>query len=193
MYKYPLTNNNKPLQPTTIIPIAIWESQNIPTPVPEYRFSLNRKWRIDYAWPEYQIAMEIEGGIYIGGRHINPKGYIKDQEKYNNLAEIGWQLLRYQPKRINFFQIKSTIENKIRLTKESEYIMNKLTTTEKLLFESRKKDCIKLTIDDHCLYCTINDKTCDYEFCPILKSCYDMEEFIDVLEKKRKYVEKRIQ
>lgn len=95
----------------TAVEIAIWEKYNIEHPIPEYRFSLQRKWRIDYAWPDYMIALEIEGGIYIGGRHINPKGYLKDLEKYNKMCEEGWQLLRFQPKRINYIQIKNTIDN----------------------------------------------------------------------------------
>lgn len=102
---------NKYPQLQTIILPAIWEKYNIPGPIPEYQFCLERRWRIDYAWPNigYGIALEIEGGIYKGGRHISPKGFIKDMEKYNKMAEYGWILLRYEPNHIDFFQIRNTI------------------------------------------------------------------------------------
>lgn len=96
---------------TTIIYPQIWRNFKIPAPIPEYQFKIERKWKIDYAWPEMNIALEIEGGIWTKGRHITPKGYLKDLEKYNSLAEYGWLLLRYQPNKINFYQIKKTIEN----------------------------------------------------------------------------------
>lgn len=108
--------NKPPMKPATHIPIAEWQKAGFTfdtMPVCEYRFCLERKWRIDYAFPELKIAIEIEGGIYIGGRHINPKGYIKDQEKYNKMAEEGWLLLRYQPRRHNMKQIKATIQKRI--------------------------------------------------------------------------------
>lgn len=115
-YKKQTSNDMKP---ATNIPIAEWEKAGFssdsiiyPLPTPEYKFCLERKWRIDYAFPGVKVAVEIEGGIYIGGRHINPKGYIKDQEKYNKMAEMGWLLLRYQPNRHNFNQIKSTIDKR---------------------------------------------------------------------------------
>ncbi len=44
-----------------------------------------------------KIAVEFEGGIYIGGRHIRGRTYSRDCEKYN-LAQInGFIVLRYTP------------------------------------------------------------------------------------------------
>lgn len=69
-----------------------------------------RKWRIDYAWPEYKVALEIEGGVWTNGRHVRPSGYIKDMEKYNSMEMYGWLLLRYVPAGINYGQIRNAIE-----------------------------------------------------------------------------------
>ena len=49
---------------------------------------------------DYKIAIEIEGGVWAGGRHVHPTGFIKDMEKYNELSASGWLLLRTQPKKI---------------------------------------------------------------------------------------------
>lgn len=79
----------------------------MPPPKAEYKFHSTRKWRIDYAWPDIKLAIEIEGGVFkrSHGRHTNPIGFIKDMEKYNALTEMGWHLLRYIPGKIDYDQI----------------------------------------------------------------------------------------
>ena len=60
----------------------------------EFRFHPTRRWRFDYAVPSLKIAVEVDGGVWTGGRHINPAGYINDMEKLNNAAAMGWLVLR---------------------------------------------------------------------------------------------------
>jgi hypothetical protein len=93
-------------------------SLGMPLPVPEYRFgaitaggagkgvrerlrsSGLKDWRFDFAWPDQKVALEIEGGIFTGGRHIRSTGFIGDMAKYNAAAVLGWRLLRCQPKEL---------------------------------------------------------------------------------------------
>ncbi len=35
----------------------------LPKPAREYRFHRERRWRFDFAWPDYKVAVEVEGGI----------------------------------------------------------------------------------------------------------------------------------
>ena len=63
----------------------------------EYRFIHNRQWRFDMAWPKYKIACEIEGGIWVRGRHTRGKGYESDCEKYSTAAIDGWVVVRVTP------------------------------------------------------------------------------------------------
>jgi very-short-patch-repair endonuclease len=65
--------------------------------VREYRFAPPRRWRIDFACPDHQLAVEVEGGVWVTGRHVRPSGFIKDIEKYNHLTLLGWRLLRVIP------------------------------------------------------------------------------------------------
>lgn len=65
--------------------------------VKEHLFHDKRKWRFDYAIPEWRIALEVEGGVHTGGRHIRPKGFLGDMEKYNAAAVLGWRVLRCVP------------------------------------------------------------------------------------------------
>ena len=74
----------------------MWLTQHpdIPAPVSEYKFHPKRRWRLDRAWPEHKVAVEIEGGLYKGGRHQTLVGFTNDCEKYNAAAMLGWRVYR---------------------------------------------------------------------------------------------------
>lgn len=59
----------------------------------EYLFSAERKWRFDFADPNLKIALEIQGGTWVGGRHNRPKGYEEDLIKLNEAALEGWLVI----------------------------------------------------------------------------------------------------
>jgi len=67
---------------------------HLPEFVREYRFAKPRRWRFDFAWPEYMIACEVEGGIWNGGRHATGVGISGDCEKASEAAILGWRVLR---------------------------------------------------------------------------------------------------
>jgi len=87
----------------------------------EFVFAPPRRWRFDFAWPAFRIALEVEGGVFgrmltiesghetragqrveiahgtrvrAGGRHNDGRGMEKDLEKYNHAAICGWAVLR---------------------------------------------------------------------------------------------------
>lgn len=66
---------------------------------PEFYFCTERQFRIDYAIPQYKIAIEQEGGIYMKGisGHSSGTGIARDMEKNNLLVSKGWKLIRRQP------------------------------------------------------------------------------------------------
>lgn len=69
----------------------------LPEPTPEHRFDTARKWRFDFAFIAHKVALEVEGGIFTGGRHTRGKGFLNDMEKYNAAALQGWRVLRVTP------------------------------------------------------------------------------------------------
>jgi len=72
-------------------------SQNWPGMTREHVFAPPRRWRFDLAWPERRVACEIEGGVWIKGRHTRGKGYEADCEKYSTAAAYGWRVIRVTP------------------------------------------------------------------------------------------------
>lgn len=74
--------------------LAIWNAQNGGELAREYRFFPGRKWRADFAHLASKTLIEIEGGIWSGGRHISPAGFVKDCDKYNAATLAGWKVIR---------------------------------------------------------------------------------------------------
>jgi hypothetical protein len=71
----------------------------------EYKFCENRKFKFDIIVTHLhdkplpiKIAVEYEGGVFKGGRHVRPRGFVKDSEKYNLATIHGWRYFRYTPK-----------------------------------------------------------------------------------------------
>lgn len=65
--------------------------------VKEFRFHETRRWRFDYAIPDLKIAIEIDGGVWVNGRHNRPAGFLGDMEKFNAAASLGWLVLKFTP------------------------------------------------------------------------------------------------
>ena len=72
----------------------------LPEPIREHRFHDVRKWRLDYAWPAHRVALEVDGGVFVGGRHTRGSGWMKDAEKFNEVACLGWRVLRCTPRQL---------------------------------------------------------------------------------------------
>ena len=75
----------------------------------EWRFHPTRLWRFDYVlgnfvdsqhWEHDFIALEIEGGLFVRGRHSRAKGYEQDCIKYSTAAMLGWRVLRFSTQQV---------------------------------------------------------------------------------------------
>ena len=76
---------------------AALKAAGLPLPVPELRFHPTRKWRWDMAWVDQKVALEVQGGVFVRGRHANGTGIVKDMEKFSTGAALGWRLILVQP------------------------------------------------------------------------------------------------
>jgi len=77
------------------------ERAGLPPPVREYRFHPRRRWRFDFAWLDQKIALEIEGGGFVEGRHHRGAGFAADCSKYAEALILGWRVLRITPRMID--------------------------------------------------------------------------------------------
>ena len=73
------------------------EAAGLPRPVAEYRFAPPRRWRIDWAFLDAKIALEVQGGLFTGGRHVRGAALLKEHEKLNALAIAGYRVLFVTP------------------------------------------------------------------------------------------------
>lgn len=89
------------------IVLAYFAECGLPTPSTEFKFHPTRKWRFDFAWNEFysgsgytvrpMLALEVQGGIFIAGRHSRGAALVKEWEKLNAAAEMGYRIIYFQP------------------------------------------------------------------------------------------------
>lgn len=66
----------------------------------EHCFHDKRKWRFDFVctWRFYSdVAVELDGGIWINGGHSGGQDQIDDMEKLNHAAILGWKVFHFTP------------------------------------------------------------------------------------------------
>lgn len=62
--------------------------------VVEHRFAPPRRWRFDFAFPDEMLAVEVEGGTWVQGRHSRGSAFTADCIKYAEAMILGWRVLR---------------------------------------------------------------------------------------------------
>lgn len=68
----------------------------LPTPATQFMLAQSaRKFRWDFAWPDFGLLVEVNGGIWSKKRkaHSTGGGIARDYEKANEAARWGWRQL----------------------------------------------------------------------------------------------------
>lgn len=86
----------------------------LPAPVTEFRFHPTRKWRFDFAWPDRSIAVEVDGAIFVSGRHTRGIGVEKDNEKFAEALLAGWKVLRVSTNQVRDGRALAWVERLLR-------------------------------------------------------------------------------
>ena len=84
----------------TLFP-ALCKGVGLPIPIPEYKFAPPRKWRLDWAFVDAKLAIEVQGGLFVQGRHTRGAALLREYEKLNALACAGWRVLFVTPKEMS--------------------------------------------------------------------------------------------
>lgn len=77
--------------------LAAWRFgfSDLPMPTMQHKFHPRRKWRFDFSWPAQKLAVELQGGSFIGGGHNRPVQQQKDYEKQRAAVALGWRVLPF--------------------------------------------------------------------------------------------------
>jgi len=86
----------------------------LPLPARQYKFHPLRKWTLDFAWLEKRVAVEVDGGLFIRGRHSRGASQEKDHEKRNSATACGWRVFVFGPKAL--YRKKRTAQPSAALT-----------------------------------------------------------------------------
>lgn len=80
----------------------------------EYRFAPPRRFRFDFAHLPSKIAIELQGGIFSPNtRHINGAALLKEHEKLNLAASLGWRIFYISIKTVDDIAIYEQIAQAI--------------------------------------------------------------------------------
>ncbi len=69
-------------------------------PVPEQQYcikfpGMRQPYRLDFAWPSFKLAAEVQGGTWANGGHTRGAGYEHDRRRQNRLQIAGWTVLEF--------------------------------------------------------------------------------------------------
>jgi very-short-patch-repair endonuclease len=77
------------------------EAVGLPVPETEVQFHPVRLWRADYLWRHpYKLIVEVDGGLFVQGRHSRGVGAEKDMEKHAAALALGYRVLRVSPRHV---------------------------------------------------------------------------------------------
>jgi len=71
---------------------------SLPIPDRQYRVKfpgMRQPYRLDFAWPSFKLAAEVQGGTWANGGHTRGSGYEHDRRRQNRLQLAGWTVLEF--------------------------------------------------------------------------------------------------
>ena len=89
----------------------LWKLAMGPPLEREYRFDAKRRWRADFAHLQSGSLIEVEGGIWVQGRHNRAAGFNADLEKYLEAGLAGWRVFRLGPDQITMENVARLVES----------------------------------------------------------------------------------
>jgi len=80
--------------------LILWNEIGGPELERELRLHDKRRWRADFAHLPSRSLIEIEGGIWVNGRHNRAAGFNADLVKYLEASLAGWRVFRLSASQI---------------------------------------------------------------------------------------------
>jgi hypothetical protein len=114
VHRSPTAATNEPIASTVPLFSTLCIAAGLPMPIAEFRFAPPRRWRFDFAWPDQKLALECQGGLFSGGRHVRGAALLKEHEKLNAAAAFGWRVLFVTPQQMDDGEAVSIAQAAIR-------------------------------------------------------------------------------
>jgi very-short-patch-repair endonuclease len=73
---------------------SVWNRLGGPTLIKEFKFCAERDWQNDYLHEASKTIIELDGGVWTGGRHVRPQGFINDCIKLNVASLADYRVIR---------------------------------------------------------------------------------------------------
>jgi hypothetical protein len=75
---------------------AMCKSHGLPVAVHEFEFALPRRWRFDHVFDGW-LALEVQGGLFVEGRHSRGAALLCEHEKLNLAVIHGYSVMFCTP------------------------------------------------------------------------------------------------
>ena len=89
---------------------VLMKVHGLPEPLREFKFAFPRRYRFDFFFLNQNLAVEVEGATWTGGRHTRGAGFEADCKKYNLAALKGIKVLRFTASMIRSGEAIRTIK-----------------------------------------------------------------------------------
>jgi very-short-patch-repair endonuclease len=88
----------------------LWALHKGPALTKEVTFFPGRRFRFDYANHSAKAAIELDGGVFVRGRHSGGMGQVKDAEKGRLAAYSGWNVIHFTCRCLTLENVRQAVE-----------------------------------------------------------------------------------
>jgi very-short-patch-repair endonuclease len=96
----------------------LWKLHKGPALTKEVTFFPGRRFRFDYACHNAMAAVELDGGVFVRGRHSGGMGQVRDAEKGRLAAYSGWNVIHFTTKCLTLENVRQAVDWFIKRIKE---------------------------------------------------------------------------
>jgi len=83
---------------TDLEALLLWQLKDagLPEPTVQFKAIADRRYRWDFAYPDYRLLIEVQGGTWVANTgHTSGRGVARDCEKANLATVNGWRVLLF--------------------------------------------------------------------------------------------------
>jgi hypothetical protein len=88
----------------------LWALHKGPALTKEVTFFPGRRFRFDYAHHSAKAAIELDGGVFVRGRHSGGMGQVRDAEKGRLAAYSGWNVIHFTCRCLTLENVRQAVE-----------------------------------------------------------------------------------